>query len=106
MDLMFYHARAFNGDVSKWDTSSVTEMFYMFYDAVAFCGDVSGWNTSNVADMSQMFSGATAFCGDVSKWDMSSVNNRCYSSADSDMFRKNPDYDTDDGGGYSEIDDC
>jgi surface protein len=30
MSCMFNNARAFNGDVSRWDTSNVTTMDYMF----------------------------------------------------------------------------
>jgi surface protein len=30
MRAMFHHARAFNGDLSRWDTSKVTNMWNMF----------------------------------------------------------------------------
>ena len=58
MDHVFYGARSFNGDLSKWDTSSVTDMEGMFYYASIFNGDLSKWNTSSVVDMKQMFFGA------------------------------------------------
>ena len=30
---MFYYAINFNGDISRWDTSNVTNMTHMFRDA-------------------------------------------------------------------------
>ena len=30
----------FNGDISKWDTGQVTNMYYMFYQASAFNQDI------------------------------------------------------------------
>jgi len=41
---MFNGASAFNGDISGWNTISVTDMNQMFRDAVAFNGDLSDWN--------------------------------------------------------------
>ena len=63
----------FNGDISKWDVSSVTGMSGMFQGAVSFNGDISKWDVSSVTDMSAMFSNAQSFNGDISKWDVSSV---------------------------------
>ena len=45
----------FNGDLSKWDTSMITDMSYMFCGSI-FLGDISKWNTSNVTNMEGMFS--------------------------------------------------
>merc|ERR1712032_663867 len=36
MATMFGQAKSFNGDLSKWDVSSVTKMDSMFYEAAAF----------------------------------------------------------------------
>ena len=70
---MFYNAAAFNGDLSKWDVLSATDMHSMFYNAAAFNGDLSKWDVSSVEDMGSMFYYAISFNGDPSKWDVSSV---------------------------------
>ena len=52
-----YNSRAFNGDLSRWDTTNVTTMQYMFYDAHALNGGLSRLDASNVIDMHCMFGG-------------------------------------------------
>ena len=70
----FQSATAFNGDVTAWDTSRVTELFTTFHKASAFNGDLTNWNIDKVTTMTNIFTGATSFkrtlCG--SKW--SSLN--------------------------------
>ena len=73
MSDMFYKAAAFNGDISEWNVSSVMDMSWMFYGAAAFNGDISEWNVSSVTNMKSMFRGARAFNGDISEWNVSSV---------------------------------
>ena len=58
---MFSRANSFNGDVSSWNVTSVTNMNWMFYGPNSFNGDVSSWD------------GPNSFNGDVSSWDVSSV---------------------------------
>ena len=36
----------FNGDISNWDVSNVTDMGYMFYES-NFNGDISNWDVSD-----------------------------------------------------------
>ncbi|MFC0323938.1 BspA family leucine-rich repeat surface protein [Gallibacterium melopsittaci] len=43
----------FNGDISQWDVSNVTDMYEMFARS-KFQGDISKWNISNVTNMSAM----------------------------------------------------
>jgi surface protein len=57
--LLFQSYEAFDCDVSKWDTSSVTDMEAMFACANAFNGDVSSWDTSRVTIMRDMLVGTT-----------------------------------------------
>jgi len=61
-------------DVSKIDTSMITDMSGLFKDNTIFNGDISGWDVSNVRTMQEMFQGAS-FNGDISAWDVSSVTN-------------------------------
>ena len=47
----------FDGDISKWDVSNVTDMHKMFRNS-DFTGknsDLSNWDVSNVTDMTNMF---------------------------------------------------
>src|SRR5574344_1420583 len=68
----------FNGDISKWNTSNVTDMSDMFIGS-HFNGDISKWNTSNVRNMCGMFT-YSDFNQDISKWNTSKVTDM------SDMF--------------------
>ena len=65
MSFMFNNATSFNGNISTWDTSNVTNMIYMFNEATAFNQSLThignSWNLENVTDMTAMFSGATSF---------------------------------------------
>ena len=44
----------FNGDISKWNVSNVTNMESMFADS-NFNGDISKWNVSNVTNNIKIF---------------------------------------------------
>ena len=61
----------FNGDISNWDVSNVTSMRSMFYWS-EFDGDISNWDVSNVRDMERMFI-SSDFNKDISDWDVSNV---------------------------------
>ena len=60
MERMFYNCESLKSlpDISKWNTSNVTNMEDMFY----YCGsleslpDISKWNTSNVTNIESKLS--------------------------------------------------
>ena len=68
-----FDGTTFDGDISHWDTSSVTTMFGMFFNATAFNHDIGSWNTSNVTDMRSVFNNASKFNHDIGNWDTSKV---------------------------------
>ncbi len=72
MDRLFQQFSRFNGDISKWDTSSVTDMCMMFAES-QFTGDISQWDVSKVTNMGMMFT-ESHFTGDISRWNVSKVN--------------------------------
>eukprot|EP00526_Cylindrotheca_closterium_P014748 CAMPEP_0113625296 /NCGR_PEP_ID=MMETSP0017_2-20120614/13066_1 /TAXON_ID=2856 /ORGANISM="Cylindrotheca closterium" /LENGTH=283 /DNA_ID=CAMNT_0000535405 /DNA_START=281 /DNA_END=1129 /DNA_ORIENTATION=+ /assembly_acc=CAM_ASM_000147 len=72
MSSLFYNRPTFNGDISSWDVSSVTNMWYMFYKT-PFNKDLSSWDVSSVTTMYSMFYKASSFNQDLSSWDVSSV---------------------------------
>ena len=75
MSNTFRRVSDFNQDLSNWDTSSVTDMQYMFREASSFNRDIGNWDTSSVMNMDSMFSMAAAFNRDIGNWDTSSVTN-------------------------------
>ena len=46
-----YGLEHFNGDISKWNTSNVTDMEGMFWGADSFNQNINNWDVSNVTDM-------------------------------------------------------
>jgi surface protein len=75
MSLMFYGCEKFNCDLSMWDVSNVRNMKGMFLECKNFNGDITNWDTSNVTDMTAMFYKCGEFNQDISKWDVSNVKN-------------------------------
>ena len=69
---------AFNGNLSHWDTSKVTNMTSMFNSASAFNQSLSNFDTSKVTSMNSMFLGARAFNQPLSNFDTSKVTNMEY----------------------------
>jgi surface protein len=67
MNSVFYFNNEFNGDISKWDVSNVTDMSRMF-EGSKFNGDISEWNVSNVVNMTSMFY-RSKFDGDINDWE-------------------------------------
>ncbi len=88
MRYLFALASAFNGDVSRWDTSKVTNMSGLFHGAASFNRDIGGWDTSRVTDMNRMFCEAVAFNRDISRWDTSGVTNMYMMFAGAEAFNQ------------------
>ena len=78
MGRMFAGAKAFNKDISTWDTSNVIYMFSMFEVAERFNQDIGSWDTSNLTSMRRMFYRAFEFNQDIGDWDTSNVTNMRY----------------------------
>ena len=75
MHAMLGGCKQFNQDISKWDVYNVTSMNSMFYGCNSFNQDISNWDVSNVTDMQGMFYGCRAFNQDISNWDVYKVKN-------------------------------
>ena len=62
-------------DLSNFDTSNVTGMGYMFKDCSSLTSlDLSNWNTTNVTGMSSMFYNCSSLTSlDLSNWNTSNV---------------------------------
>ena len=71
-------AMFFNQDISRWDTSNVTNMAAMFDFARAFNMPIGGWDVSNVVTMKRMFAFSGNFDQDLSQWDVSKVMDMSY----------------------------
>ena len=46
----------FNGDISTWDVSNVTNMSSMFVECKEFNQDISNWDVSKVKNSENVFS--------------------------------------------------
>merc|ERR1719271_1462723 len=71
MNIMFDHATSFNGDISKWDVSKVSDMWDMFKSASKFAQTLCGAWKASTAKMAvnrkrEMFKGSSGkICEDV-----------------------------------------
>jgi len=72
---MFAECRTFNGDISAWNVSNVTNMTSLFYNCILFNSNISSWNVAKVVTMTDMFNGCIAFNQPIGKWNVSSVTN-------------------------------
>ncbi len=69
MGEMFHNAASFNGDMTRWNVGSVTDMSDMFSYALKVDGKgVSEWKAPNVKTVNNMFKGATNAKKDALEW--------------------------------------
>ena len=89
MSSMFYKATVFNGDISLWKVSAVTNMKKMFYMSRSFNQKLSLWNVSAVIFMRDMFYKAQSFDQDLSAWDVSVVVDMHFMFHHANRFNQN-----------------
>ncbi len=70
---MFCGATSFNQPIGDWDVSNVWNMKYMFNDTSDFNQPIGSWNVSNVVEMAHMFDEAKSFNQPIGDWDVSNV---------------------------------
>ncbi len=84
LSYVFGNKNDFNQDISDWDVSNVITMQGLFYWKSNFNQDISRWDVSKVENMSMMFSKTNSFNQDISTWDVSSVKDM------NSMFKEAP----------------
>ena len=85
---MFNGAKKFNQPIGEWDVSNVTDMSHMFSCAQNFNQSIGGWDVSHVTNMKFMFNGAYEFNQPIGDWDVSSVTNMSYMFSYTDNFNQ------------------
>ena len=73
LEQAFSRAGKFNGSISHWDVSHVTDLSSTFSDAYEFNQSLNGWDTSNVTKMFGTFNFAFKFNGAIDQWNTASV---------------------------------
>ena len=84
---MFYSCNVLNANLATWDVGLVTDMYNMFAYG-GFNGDISLWNTESVTNMGSMFSGLLLFNSDISDWDVTKVLDMGYMFRDCPIFNQ------------------
>ena len=67
----FRNCTLFNGDISSWDTSAVTNMQGTFANCENYNKTLAAWDVSKVTTFKQMFKGAQLFNQPLNSWNVS-----------------------------------
>ncbi|NQX82063.1 MAG: BspA family leucine-rich repeat surface protein, partial [Flavobacteriaceae bacterium] len=88
LNYMFFGSNLFNGDISNWDVTGVTDMTGMFWGATSFDngGVALDWQGGLKASMKYMFSYAISFNQDISSWNVSAVKDMTAMFYEASMF--------------------
>lgn len=68
MEEAFDRAVSFNGDISGWQTGSVTNFYAMFRTAASFNSPIGDWQTGNALVFAKMFINCAQFNQEL-PWD-------------------------------------
>ena len=88
MSELFRDNATFNQDISNWDTSSVVSMEKMFQNTKNFNQSLNSWDTSNVKEMDSLFDGAEKFNQPLNSWDTSKVTSMKYMFTGASSFNQ------------------
>ena len=70
----FAYARAFDGDLSRWDVRNVETLEGAFFRTNFFNGNgLSRWDTFSLVNIYATFEDALAFNGEITHWATSSA---------------------------------
>jgi surface protein len=90
MTRMFYECKNFNCDLSEWDVKKVENMTYMFVNCKNFEGNGLKYRkTNNLINTTGTFKGCIKFNEDISRWDMSEVSSVTEMFYNCENFDKN-----------------
>ncbi len=87
MEKLFSCCSLFNENISQWNVSNVTDMNYMFYQTKNFNQPIGNWDVSNVMYMYNLFS-CSNFNQNISSWNISNVIDISYAFQENNLFNQ------------------
>ena len=73
MSNLFQDFPYFNGDISQWDVSNVTDMSNMF-EKSQFQGNILDWNVTSVTNVKDMFKNSSFSSNHTPYWNLYSLS--------------------------------
>ena len=83
-----YRYSDFNGDISSWDVSSVTNMNSLLNSFILFNQPIGVWDVSNVTSMEAMFYQAKVFNQPIGNWNVGKVTSLSEIFSHTDSFNQ------------------